>query len=216
MPRTLPFIQQPIDGQSWICLASCIAMVLEDLGRPIDQIEIASHFLVPVPNNPSEKYCDNLLALKYVLNLGLTAAFIAVDNPIAALKACKHNSIYSVLSMRVEPTSNAHSVLFCDMDSKYVYINDPLLSKDLGCGKSLSRNFIRECMQKQERDQQIIHSYTMLIISSAVTPENTTYTCPLCKREVPAISELRPFIKYFLCPNADVHGGPTHWVAFSR
>lgn len=211
--RVLPLIMQPIDGNSWICGASCLAMIFQterfaSMDLPREQEEIATHVLAPRPYQPGQFYCDNVKMLNYVLQQGLTAAYISVTDPIETLAICQRNGLEVIILLRFDPNSGAHFVTFSSISENGVFVNDPLRApttidpqKDNQNKKiplsSLSK--LTACLGNN--DFEIIVPNSMLVIFPPDSNEPTfIHKCRKCGAEIKLPISLMHQISHVLYP----------------
>lgn len=211
--RELPLVMQPIDGNSWICGASCLAMLFQaepfaSMELPKQQDDIATHVLAPRPYQPGQYYCDNLKMLAYVNHLGLTAAYISVSDPVRSLKICQQKGLEAILLLRFNPTHGAHFVTFSYISKNGVFVNDPLrTSTDIdtqieNLNKKIALSSLPRLMSRvSEKDSEIIYPNTMLVISSPASKGSYyIHKCRDCGAEIKLPVSLKHQIRYVLYP----------------
>lgn len=218
---SLPLVLQPIDGNSWICGASCLSMIFQSdcfntPSLPKDQNEIAPNVLAPRPYQPGQFYCDNLKMLNYVNSINLTAAYVAFDDPIKALKLCQKHNFGVVILLRLNPNMGAHFVAFSSISKHGVFVNDPLRTPDTinPMEENLNKQFpLSQFPQMTKRlsldDPEIIVSHSMLVILPPSSKEPIhIHRCRDCGAEIKIPRVLLPRVKSVLYPCN--HG--VYWV----
>ncbi|PKM39063.1 MAG: hypothetical protein CVV04_12115 [Firmicutes bacterium HGW-Firmicutes-9] len=211
--RELPLVMQPVNGSSWICGASCLAMLFQSeafasMNLPKEQNEIAQYVLAPRPNQPGQYYCDNLRMLNYVNQLGFPAAYVSVSDPVKSLKICQEKGLEAILLLRFNPKHGAHFVTFSSISKYGVFVNDPLRSTTTfdpqkeNLNKKISLSELPKLMARVNAyDSEIIVPNSMLVISPpSINESYFIHECRDCGTKMKLPLVLKHQIKHILYP----------------